>query len=177
METLETNGLYSPFVPLCHYGMLFNYASGPIGPYSWLLIHTHVAQLTHSFDIFTFVKCYPITGLGRPLGYQEVWGSQISRQTAHEGGKVVSPTYRPPLHPMKYFRYSFMLEAGSTPGHSAAGRIMSMKISSDTIGSRTRHLPACSSLPEPTTALRAPYILHTCTSLSVVECVSNDCVS
>jgi len=25
-----------------------------------------------------------------------VWGSQTSRQSAHEGGKVVSPTYRPP---------------------------------------------------------------------------------
>ena len=25
------------------------------------------------------------------------WGSQISRQSAHEGGKVVSPTHRPPL--------------------------------------------------------------------------------
>jgi hypothetical protein len=24
-------------------------------------------------------------------------GTQISRQSAHEGGKVVSPTYRPPL--------------------------------------------------------------------------------
>jgi len=24
-------------------------------------------------------------------------GSQISRQSAHEGGKVVSPTHRPPL--------------------------------------------------------------------------------
>jgi len=27
------------------------------------------------------------------------WGSQISRQSAHEGGKVVSPTYRQPLPP------------------------------------------------------------------------------
>ena len=27
------------------------------------------------------------------------WGSQISRQSAHEGGKVVSPTRRPPLPP------------------------------------------------------------------------------
>ena len=27
------------------------------------------------------------------------WGSQISRQPAHEGGKVVSPTHRPPLPP------------------------------------------------------------------------------
>jgi len=26
-------------------------------------------------------------------------GSQISRQTAHEGGKVVSPMHRPPLPP------------------------------------------------------------------------------
>ena len=28
-------------------------------------------------------------------------GSQISRQSAHEGGKVVSPTHRPPLPPPK----------------------------------------------------------------------------
>jgi hypothetical protein len=27
------------------------------------------------------------------------WGSQISRQSAHESGKVVSPTHRPPLSP------------------------------------------------------------------------------
>ena len=27
------------------------------------------------------------------------WGSQISCQSAHEGGKVVSPTHRPPLSP------------------------------------------------------------------------------
>jgi len=26
-------------------------------------------------------------------------GSQISRQSSHEGGKVVSPTHRPPLPP------------------------------------------------------------------------------
>ena len=33
------------------------------------------------------------------------WYSQISRQSAHEGGKVVSPTHRPPLFPMKYSWY------------------------------------------------------------------------
>jgi len=27
------------------------------------------------------------------------WGSNTSKQSAHEGGKVVNPTYRPPLHP------------------------------------------------------------------------------
>jgi hypothetical protein len=40
----------------------------------------------------------------------------VSRQSAHEGGKVVSPTHRPPLTPRKYTRYSFLLEAESTPG-------------------------------------------------------------
>ena len=40
----------------------------------------------------------------------------ISRQSAHEGGKVVSPTHRPLLPPRKYSWYSFLLEADSTPG-------------------------------------------------------------
>jgi hypothetical protein len=33
----------------------------------------------------------------------EGWGSQISRQSAHEGSKVVSPTHRPPLPPQELF--------------------------------------------------------------------------
>ena len=44
------------------------------------------------------------------------WGSQISRHSAHEGGKVVNPTHRPPLPPRKYPWYSFLLQAESTPG-------------------------------------------------------------
>jgi hypothetical protein len=43
-------------------------------------------------------------------------GSQISRQSAHEGGEVVSPTHRSPLLPRKYSWYLFFLEAESTPG-------------------------------------------------------------
>jgi hypothetical protein len=43
-------------------------------------------------------------------------GSQISRQSAHEGGKVVSPTHWPRLPPRKYYWYSFLLEAESIPG-------------------------------------------------------------
>jgi hypothetical protein len=45
-------------------------------------------------------------------------GSQNSRQSAHEGGKVVSHTHRPCLPPRKYSWYSFLLEAESTPGGS-----------------------------------------------------------
>jgi len=44
------------------------------------------------------------------------WGSKISWQSAHEGGKVVRPTHWPPLRPRKYSWYSFLLEAESTPG-------------------------------------------------------------
>jgi len=37
----------------------------------------------------------PGQALGGPGGY----GSWISRQPAHEGGEVVSPTHQPPLPP------------------------------------------------------------------------------
>jgi hypothetical protein len=40
----------------------------------------------------------------------------ISTQSAHEGGKVVSLTHRPPLLPRKYPWYSFLLETESIPG-------------------------------------------------------------
>ena len=75
------------------------------------------------------------------------WGSQISRHSALESGKVVSPTHRPPLPPKKYSWYSFLLD---TESHSAAGRIMSIKNSNDNIGNRTRDLPAYSVVPQPT---------------------------
>jgi hypothetical protein len=58
--------------------------------------------------------------------------SQIYRQSAHEGGKVVSPT----------------------SGHSATERIISMKNSNDTIGNRTRDLPVFSAMSQSTAPSR-----------------------
>jgi hypothetical protein len=51
--------------------------------------------------------------------------------------------------PRRYTWYSFLLEAESTQGHSAAGRIMSMKNFNDTIGNRSRDRQVCSSVPQP----------------------------
>jgi len=36
---------------------------------------------------------------GQAVRFPAVWGSQISRYSAHESGKVVSLTHRPPLSP------------------------------------------------------------------------------
>ena len=85
------------------------------------------------------------------LGFPEVWGSRISRQSAHEGGQVVSPTHRPSLPPRKYSWYSFLLEVESTPGPQCA-----RKNSSETIGDRTRDHQACREVPQPTAVRRAP---------------------
>ena len=89
---------------------------------------------------------------GQALRFPGVWGSQISRQSAHYGG---IRTHRPPLPPRKYSWNSFLLEAGQPQGYSAAGSIMSIKISNDIIGNRTRDLPTCSTVPQPTAPPRA----------------------
>jgi hypothetical protein len=52
---------------------------------------------------------------------------------------------------MKVVRLSALHNGLRQPqGHSAAGRIIKMKNSNDTIGNRNRDLPACSAVPQPT---------------------------
>ena len=45
--------------------------------------------------------------------------------------------------------------------NSAIGRIMSMENSNDTIGNRTRDLPACNAVPQPTGPARAMRLQYT----------------
>ena len=65
--------------------------------------------------------------------------------TAQGGGKVVSLTHRPHLPPGNSLGTHFSLRLSRPQGHSAIGRIMSMKNSNDTIWNRTSDLPICSS--------------------------------
>jgi len=46
----------------------------------------------------------------------------------------------------------FCQKLSQPQGHSAAGRIVSMKNFNDPIGYRTRDLPVCSAVPQPTVA-------------------------
>jgi hypothetical protein len=84
----------------------------------------------------------------------------MSKQSAHEGGKFVSPTHRPPLPPGNIPGTHFCLRLSQPQGHSAAGRNMSMKNSSDTIEYRTRDLPNCRAVPQPTALPCAPVCLY-----------------
>jgi len=75
------------------------------------------------------------------------WGSQSSRQSAWERGKPYAPST---FTPGNISRTHFSCRLTRPQGHSAAGRIMSMKNSNDTIGNR-----ACSAVFQTTAPSRA----------------------
>jgi len=52
----------------------------------------------------------------------------------------------------------FCYRLSQPQGHIAAGKIMSMKNFNETIGNRTRNLPACSAIPQPTAPSSTPVL-------------------
>ena len=81
------------------------------------------------------------------------WVSHISRQSAHECSKFISPKHQPPLSPINIPATRFCYRLSRTKIHIAAGRITPMKISSDIIGNPNRKLPACGAVPLPSSLL------------------------
>ena len=107
--------------------------------------------------IFFYIRqSSPCTGLDRPWGFKEVEAPRfqdnrhimVIRLSALRTGRL----YPPGNIPGTYFCWRL-----SKPQcHSAAWRIMSMKNFNDTIGDRTRDLPAWGAVPQPTTPPRTP---------------------
>ena len=88
-------------------------------------------------------KSVPLQAWSGPEGFRKLRFPDFVTN-AQDGGKVVSLTHRPPLPP----RYSFLLEAESTPGRKCDRKdFMSMKNSNDTSWDRTSDLPICSTAP------------------------------
>jgi len=91
-------------------------------------------------------------GKGKAVPLQAWSGPEGSRKlrfpdfmtTAQDGGKVVSLMHRPPLPPGNTPGTHICQRLSRPQGHSATGRIMSLKNSDDIIGNRNRDLPVCS---------------------------------
>jgi hypothetical protein len=91
-------------------------------------------------------KAFPLQAWGGPEGSRKLRFPHYVTTTQY-GGKVVSLTYRPPLTPGNAPGADFCKKLNRPQGHSAIGRIMSMKNSSDTIWNRTSDLQICSTVP------------------------------
>ena len=92
------------------------------------------------------VKAVPLQAWSGPEGSRKLRFPDFMT-TAQDGGKVVSLMHRPFLPPGNTPGTHFCSRLSRTQGHSATGRIMSLKDSNDTIGNRNRDLPVCSVVP------------------------------
>ena len=107
-------------------------------------------------------KAILLQGRDKPRGFQETEvprfhdnrHMKVVRLSALGTGRLYPPGNIPGTH--------FCWRLSQPQGHSAAGRIMSMKNSNDTIGNRTRDLPTCSAVPQPT----APPV-YTCVCICI----------
>jgi hypothetical protein len=69
-----------------------------------------------SYSNYLKGKAITVTGREGPLGCETSRLPHFLDSRLTGGGKVVSPTRRPPFTPQEDFWYSYLLEVESTPG-------------------------------------------------------------
>jgi hypothetical protein len=97
-------------------------------------------------DAETTKKSVPLEAWSGPEGSRKLRYPDVMT-TAQGGGKVVSYTHRSHLPPGNSPGTHFCYRLSRPQGHSAIGRIMSIKNSNDTIWNRTSDLLICSAAP------------------------------
>jgi hypothetical protein len=100
------------------------------------------------FHVFRHIKkaAVPLQVWSGPEGSRKLRFPDFMTM-AQDGGKAVSLMHQPPLPPGNTPGTHFCQRLSRLQGHSATGRIMSLKDFNETIGNRTRDLTACSVVP------------------------------
>ena len=113
-------------------------------------LHTISTQISdlYSNKVIILVARYsnPLYRPGQTLKFPVGWGYQALNQSAHEGGKSVTPTHRPPSSPVNILGTHFYYRLTQPKGPSGAARIMWTKNSNYFIRDRTLDIPVCSSV-------------------------------
>jgi hypothetical protein len=144
---LKMTGARTPNIPHLHDGHTDKFTLSSTG---------YICSLYGSLRAFNFTPPLSYNIKKIKQSHYRTGQALRARQSAHEGGKGVSPTHRSPLTPGNIPGTRFCQRLSRPQGHSAAGRIMLIKNSNHTIGNRTHDLLVCSALPQPTAPPRAP---------------------